>query len=388
MSDHLSSHRALKDPVVDLTDLYAFPTPGADGRLTLIMNVFPGAQPGAAFSDAAAYRFRLRTATVNPGDSQLTSFEPTEHSITVTFSDLDGPDDADHVRQTATFVTSGGAATTVAVGEPRASGDHDLRVFAGLRMDPFFMDVPAEVRTRRTREIAFQPKGKNSVEGQNVLSVIVDCDVRAVLGDGVGPLVAVVAETTTLGEPSCRFERKGRPEMKNFMLSQNGNDPANRDLDLRDLYNLEDAFALSDTYLAAFRTRIDANLDLFNSLNPRKDSGLKVDGSYPLTGLLLDDFLLVDLSKPYSDDGFLEIELAALAGRTHASCGGRTPNHDAIDALYTLIVNGIDGEAVRDGVDQATVPASTTFPYLAPPNDHPPVPNPGVPMSPRSARTA
>ena len=384
MSDHLSSQRALRDPVVDLTDLYAFPTPDAEGRLTLIMNVFPGAQPGAAFSDAVAYRFRLRTATVHPGEGRLTSVEPAEHSITVTFSDLDG---TDHSRQTATFLTSGGSSRTVAVGDLEDVGGDDLRVFAGLRLDPFFMDVPAEVRTRRTRELAFQPVGENSVEGQNALSIIVDCDVRAVLGDGIGPVVAVVAETTTLGLPMSRFERKGRPEMKNFMLSQNGNDPANRDLDLRDLYNLEDAFALGDTYLAAFRARIDANLELFNSLDPRKDSGLKVNGSYPLTGLLLDDFLIVDLSEPYSEDGFLEIELAALEGRTHASCGGRTPNHDVVDTLYTLIVNGIGGEAVSDGVDQATVQAGTAFPYLAPPNDHPPVADPGVPMSTRSAGT-
>lgn len=378
MSDHLSGYRALHDPVVDLTDLYAFPTPGTEGRLTLIMNTFPAAQPGAAFSDAVAYRFRLRRATVHPGSPRLTRFDTTEHSITVTFSDLHG---TDHPRQTATCLTSGGSAKTATVGELEDAVDDDPRIFAGLRMDPFFMDVPAEVRTRQTRELAFHTVGKNSVEGLNILSIIVECDIRAVFGDDGGPVIAVVAETTTLGQPMSRFERKGRPEMKNFMLSQNGNDPANRDMDLRDLYNLEDAFALSDTYLAAFRARIDANLDMFNSLDQRKDSGLKVDGSYPLTDLLLDDFLLVDTSKSYSDDGFLEIELAALKGESHVSCGGRTPNHDAIDALYTLIVNGIDGEAVSDGVDHPTVPASTTFPFLAPPNDSPPEAQPGIPTS-------
>jgi hypothetical protein len=91
LSDHLSSYRALHDPVVDLTDLYAFPTPGANGRLSLIMNTFPDAQPGAAFSDAVAYRFRLRTATVHPGAARLTTCDTTEHGVTVTFSDLGGP---------------------------------------------------------------------------------------------------------------------------------------------------------------------------------------------------------------------------------------------------------------------------------------------------------
>lgn len=385
MSDHLSSYRSLQDPVVDLTDLYAFPTPGAEGRLTLIMNTFPDAQPGDAFSDAVAYRFRIRTATVHPGDSPLTTCGPAEHSITVTFSDLDG---VDHPRQTATVVTSGGSVATAVVGEPAGASGDDLRVFAGLRMDPFFMDVPAETKTRRTRTLAFTTPGTNVLEGLNILSIVVEFDVRAVLGVDVGPVIAVMAETTTIGEPSSRFERKGRPEMKNFMLSLNGNDPDDRLVDLRDPYNLEDAFALSDTYLPAFRARIDANLDLFNSLDTRQDSGLKVDGSYPLTDLLLADFLLVDLSKPYDEGAFLEIEKAALRGRTHVSCGGRAPNHDVIDALYTLIVNGLDGPAVGDGVDHATVPASTTFPFLAPPDDHPPHVDPGVPRGPSRASTA
>ena len=246
MSDHLSSYRALQDPVVDLTDLYAFPTPGAAGRLTLIMNTFPDARPGDAFSDAVAYRFRIRTATVHPGDSPLTTWAPTEHTIAVTFSDLDGGGESgDPARQTATVVSSGGSVTTALVGEPNGTEGDDLRVFAGLRLDPFFMDVPAEAKTRRTRTLAFTSPGTNILEGLNALSIIVEFDVRAVLRADVGPLVAVMAETTTIAGPLARFERKGRPEMKNFMLSLNGNDPDDRLVDLRDPYNLEDAFALS-----------------------------------------------------------------------------------------------------------------------------------------------
>src|SRR5712691_6006393 len=33
MSDHLSGHRALSNPAIDLTDLYAFPSPFAPGIL-------------------------------------------------------------------------------------------------------------------------------------------------------------------------------------------------------------------------------------------------------------------------------------------------------------------------------------------------------------------
>ena len=45
-----------------------------------------------------------------------------------------------------------------------------------------------------------------------------------------------------------------------------------------------------------------------------------------------------------------------------------------MDTIFTLLVNAGNGPTIRDGVDQATRPASQTFPYLAPPNPDPPEP--------------
>jgi hypothetical protein len=90
---------------------------------------------------------------------------------------------------------------------------------------------------------------------------------------------------------------------------------------------------------------------------------------------VLADYLVLDVTKPYTERGsFLEIELAALAGKVHETCGGRTPNDDVIDTLFTTLVNAGNGPVIRDGVDQATRPASRTFPYLAAPNPAPPQP--------------
>ncbi len=43
-----------------------------------------------------------------------------------------------------------------------------------------------------------------------------------------------------------------------------------------------------------------------------------------------------------------------------------------MDTLFTLMINGGNGPVVRDGVDEATRPASHSFPYLAPANPDPP----------------
>ena len=95
----------------------------------------------------------------------------------------------------------------------------------------------------------------------------------------------------------------------------------------------------------------------------------------PSTDLVLADHLVVDVTKPYAERGsFLVIELAALAGKPHETCGGRALNDDVIDRLFTTLINAGNGPVIRDGVDQATRPATRAFPYLAPPNPNPPAP--------------
>ena len=66
MSDHISGPRALAEPIADITDLYAFPSPERPGHLVLVMNTLPFAQPSDSFSDGLIYRFRLRPLTLNP----------------------------------------------------------------------------------------------------------------------------------------------------------------------------------------------------------------------------------------------------------------------------------------------------------------------------------
>src|SRR5262249_14200760 len=132
------------------------------------------------------------------------------------------------------------------------------RIFAGMRLDPFFVDVPREVESRATGRLAFQKPGTNTLEGANVLSIVAELDVAAVLGSAPGTLFAVAAETVvSAGDLSLRLERLGRPEMKNILLSQNGVDLVNRDIDLRDLYNQEDPFQLAPDYLGAYRARLN-----------------------------------------------------------------------------------------------------------------------------------
>ena len=249
---------------------------------------------------------------------------------------------------------------------------HGVRVFAGPRWDPFIMDAPAALETISTGKLAFTNPGSIYLDGKNVLSLVVEFDCAMLSG---AALVGVVAETLTRGKLDVRFERTGRPEIKNLMLAPKQFDQVNRDLEIRDLYNAEDAFHLSQAYLGAYRARLNANLAFWDSLDGQVDWPADDNGTHPLTELLLADFLVVDITKPYAEQGsFLGIELAARAGRAHQTCGGRALNDDVMDTIFTLLINAGNGPPIRDGVDRATRPASRTFPYLAAPNPDPPQP--------------
>ena len=57
----------------------------------------------------------------------------------------------------------------------------------------------------------------------------------------------------------------------------------------------------------------------------------------------------MDISKPYAEDSYFEIERATLKGRAHATCGGRSLNDDVMDTLFTLLINAENGPRISDG---------------------------------------
>jgi hypothetical protein len=359
------------------------------------MNVLPGAGPSALFSDAIVCRFRLRPASIAAtgastafpfGDEELTiacAFEtprkrsfgavPIQHgtcSVTTGLATHDG-----------LRVTSTGPDVPFMVHDPEGGSADGLRVFAGRRSDPFFLDLKAIQTSMATGRLCFSDAGTNTGQGANVLSVVVEVPCERLPGLGHGSLFAVAAETVVEGKLPIRLERVGRPEIKNVLLAPRAHDALNRDIELRDLYNLEDPYHQSKAYRRAYRARLSGNLAHLDSLDgsagwplaaPSQPGARELDHDddldHPLTSLLLADYLLVDVSKPFAPDSFFEIERAALEGRRHQTCGGRSLDDDVMDTLFTLLIGGLHGPRLSDHVDRPTVPSLPTFPYLAPPN--------------------
>jgi hypothetical protein len=372
MSDHNSSPRGVAEPAIDIGDLYVFPSPDRPGRLVLVMTVFPNAQPGALFSDAASYRFSIRPVAF-PSGGRGSRFEvgADQYDITCTFAAPVTTDDAGDLVQQGMCVLPNGATVPFRVNDEQGAEAPGARVYAGLRMDPLFIDGVGYVQTLATRHVAFQENGTNTADGWNILGIVVELDVATMFERAPGTLFGVAGETVTAGKFPVRLERFGRVFAKNQLLGEYGVDAVNRDLDLRELYNQEDAFQLAPYYLGAYRARLNANLAVLDGIDGKIDWPLQPDGAHPLTELYLGDYQVVDVAKPYAEDSYLEIEQALLQGRAHTTCGGRSLNDDAVDTSLTLVVNGGNGPRISDGVDQATVRASASFPYLASPNPDP-----------------
>ncbi|HEY6713450.1 MAG TPA: DUF4331 family protein [Rubrobacter sp.] len=371
MSDHFSGPRAIAGPAGDIADVYAFPSPERPGHLVLVMTVLPLAGPYSSFSDAIVYRFRLRPLEIDE-DRRSFAFGPEESELVFacTFEEpRPGAGSAAPVQEGRCTSASVETARFRVHDEQGEGGRSDgLRVYAGLRSDPFFIDLPAWLESLETGRLAFKQEGHNSLAGVNVLGVVVEADCEPLLQSSRAPLFAVVGETVVAGKLPVRIERFGRPEIKNVIMSTKEFDQVNRDLEIRDLYNLEDAFHMSKDYRGVYRARLNANLAAIDRLDGKTDWPLGPDGDHPLTELLLDDYLVVDVSKPFAEDSYFEIERATLQGRPHETCGGRSLNENVMDTIYTLLVNAGNGARISDGVHQATVPASEDFPYLVPPN--------------------
>jgi hypothetical protein len=371
MSDH-DTPRSLLDPAFDLADLYVFPSPEQPGRLVLVLNLCPGARHGARFSDGATYRFKVRPASV-PTDGRRSSFDvgSDERMIRFTFAPPRTANGQGTVQEGTCFLPDGSSAAFVVDGQQN-SDSGSTRIFAGLRGDSSFINIPGYTVTAAAGHVEFPEPAINVTEGSNVLSIVMELDPGPVFGWSPGTLLAVAGEVLTDGKFPLRVERIGRAVLKNMYLAQYGADTVNRDLDLRGLFNQEDPFDLGRAYVGAYRARLNANLHFLDGLDGKVDWPVQPDGAHPLTELLLGDYIVVDPAKPYDEHTYLEIERALLAGRQHQTSGGRPINDDATDILATLVFTAGIGPAIDDGVDGATAPASRMFPYLASPNPDPP----------------
>lgn len=364
MSDHVDGPRQIGDPAADLTDLFAFTSPEDPGRTVVAANVFPSAGMAALFSNVIDHSIVLRRAAVaGLGDAAKFKVDDRDIRFTCRFDVLRPASGAGKQVQRGTCTLPDGQKLALVVNDEKgtATADGIFRVFAGLRSDPFFLAwAPAKLI-----------KVPNLLQHDNVLSIVIEFDTRRVLDPDKGSLFAVIAETVPLpraspiGVEPPRIDWVGRPEQTNMRL----NNPAmTGDEDLRDLWNQQTPFAITGDLRPVFLARMKASLANWDMRDGKADWAPAAQAAS--AEVFLDDFLLVDVAKPVSDDSHLEIEKSTVDGRVYTTGGGRTVDANVIDIMLTWIVNR-DRERLEGGATAATKPGTKSFPYLAAPNTDP-----------------
>ena len=361
MSDHVDGPRSIGDPSADLSDLFAFTSPENAARTVLAACVFPSAGESAMFSNAIDHSIVVRRVSV-AGVGNAAKFQPADDEIRFTFAfDVLNRDAAGRVSQRGTCTLPDGRQLSLTVNDEKGTStpEGDVRVFAGLRSDPFYLAwIAAELR-----------KVPNLLQHDNVLCLVVEFDTRRVLDPTKGSLFGAIAETiparephSNIGHPLARIDWIGRPEQTNVRLNNPGLLKAD---DLRDLWNQQTPFAISKELQPLFLQRLKDSFSDWDMRDGKAD--WTPEALAANANVFLDDFLLFDVAKPITDESHLEIEKSTIAGRPYRTGGGRTVDANSIDILLTWLVNR-DREFLQGGATGATKPGMKAFPYFASPN--------------------
>jgi hypothetical protein len=334
-ADHLEAPLVRQDGRIDINDIYVYhpETPGGGqdlDRTVLVLTVNPaaGVMSGTDFSRKARYEFLIDT----DGDAEE------DITIEAKFSrvrgngrqrvkvELEGEDNnGDEVEVKAKGWTE----------DIFESRDGSLRVFAGLRDDPFFFDA-ASFGDGPT----FCETGDvNFFAGFDTSALVIEVPTSLIGSQPVGVWGRIRVD-------GYQVERMGRPAILTVFIPPNpfeAGDP--------NLGNLEDQFNATEPEddQALWRGEIVNTLTLLYSLNDGAGDDPSDDAAtiQAIADILLPDILTVDLAQP---TGFLN---------------GRGLADDVIDAELGLVTEGL---ITTDCIDNDST-FLADFPYLGLPNN-------------------
>lgn len=168
----------------DITDVYAFQSPGDNTKMVLVMNtqglLSPAATGAASFPSNVMYEFNIDNTGDNVEDlviqclvknGKLRVYGPVAPGTTGTSSTVktSGP-------STEVAVTAYGSATPMV-----GANSNGTRIFAGPRDDPFFFDLTRFKEIVAGTQTSFRNPGVDAFAGTNVMSIVVEVP-KAMLG--------------------------------------------------------------------------------------------------------------------------------------------------------------------------------------------------------------
>jgi hypothetical protein len=162
-ADHRDSPSTTADMAADINDLYVFrskdPAAGATDRTVFVMTVLPLADTTSRFSDKVDYEFRIE----QDGGAQTFTIKCNANGATPQVISCTGP---------------GGASKSIEfnVVDAGDAANDDMRVFAGLRDDPFYFDLDdfKTVASSGDPSELVDNTGTDFFLAKNTLAIVVD----------------------------------------------------------------------------------------------------------------------------------------------------------------------------------------------------------------------
>lgn len=343
-------------PSSDITDAYFFLDPNDNSKVIMGLGVSGFIVPGensnsGAFDPNVRFRFEIETT----GDARP------DHFIEITFSprqDVSAP-------QTATIIlpfgggfmapTTPSSSTATSAPAPVITTDPSTGVsfFAGLTDDPFFFDIPAELRYRASRiagspDPSFFNRRRNTIAGYNNLMITLSAPaslLRGQAGASIGLSASAQRKSMTFRLPDgdrhfgefVNIDRMGVPTINTFFLPFARKDDYNRASTIDDANGkfVDDIVNM----LRSLRTD-DASIEIIKQLAVTNGDMLRLNPSIPNTGP---------------------------GGGNNASAAfpnGRRPGDDVIDVILTIVNNRV---TQGDNVNANDAPFRNVFPFFAPP---------------------
>jgi len=426
-SSHREAPNISLDPSADNTDVYAFTAKDAPNSLTIVANWFPNQIPANGpnffrFDDRARYYVNID----NTGDGRAeTRYRFTfdsrvnDKSFLYAFPGVSGINDPKlFQRQTYTVhretfrrgklrnVRRIGRRIPVAPSNvgPKTFKDYNtvanqairsaggIRLFAGQREDPFFVDLGATFDALNVRRgTGNEGAGRDDFAGLNTQSIVMQIPERQVTRDnqavgGADSDNAVVGvwsstERKKIEVTNANFDNNKRSEGSFVQVSRLGNPLVNEVVipaGKKDLFNRTSpntdakrfgSFVVKPELAAILNALFKVNApennrtDIVQALLQGIPQLNQLDrGKNPLPT----DTLKINLGVPPADT---PNRFGVLAGDTAGFPNGRRLEDDVVDIELQVVAGFLKGNKVPvgDGVDRNDRDFLSTFPYVAPP---------------------
>ena len=336
-ADHADSPLNAANPAADINDVYAFRSPEDGDNLVVALSINPLIAPSdnatrGVFDPAVKYQLHV-DLDGDLRDDATVNIRTTTGPPTLTFEGLGAP-------FSARLTPPGATAPIVTESGP-------VKVFAGLRDDPFFFDLVGFQQFVSNPQVpaaglrtAANGAPSDTLAGTNVLAIVLELPVAALTGASTSDtgVIRTWVSTTRNGQ---RIDRMAIPTINTALIPSAD----------KDAFNAADPVDDAADYRSTAVSQIEGLRAAVDSVFGRQDGGpLGNLTAAQVGGALIPDVVTIDFSSPVQFPN------------------GRRLSDDVIDVALGLVLNRGGAAGVSDAVDANDKAFSDAFPYLAAPH--------------------